>query len=170
MLEVSAKGTVPVLQLTNGRVIDESLDVMLWALEQSDPFSLLKQQTLFQSRVLIDINDHQFKPCLDRYKYAVRFPEQTEQEHRDKCLFFLKHLNELLKESPYLLGETTCLADMAIFPFIRQFASVDRDWFYSANHINLQDWLQRLLDSELFKSVMVKYKPWLENNRQAVDF
>lgn len=170
MLNTSPKGTVPVLQLADGQIIDESLDVMLWALEQSDPLNLLKQQTLSQSKVLIDINDQQFKPCLDRYKYAVRFPEDSEQVYRDQCLFFLKQLDDLLAANSFLLGENLSLADMAIFPFIRQFASVDRNWFNSANYINLRDWLQQLLDTDLFKSVMIKYKPWLENERKAIDF
>jgi len=170
MLDVSSKGTVPVLQLVDGKIIDESLDVMRWALEQSDPLNLLSQQTLSQSTTLIDINDQQFKPCLDQYKYAVRFPEHSEQVYRDRCLFFLKQLDDLLLENQYLLGINLSLADIAIFPFIRQFASVDRNWFNSTNYINLQDWLQQLLDSELFKSVMIKYIPWLENERQAMDF
>lgn len=170
MLNISSKGTVPVLQLADGQVIDESLDVMFWALEQVDPLNLLEQQTLSHSKALVDINDHQFKPCLDRYKYAVRFPEQTEQVYREQCVFFLKQLDDLLIKNPYLFGEKLCLADIAIFPFIRQFASVDRRWFDSSDYINLREWLQRLLDSELFTSVMNKYKPWLENERKAIDF
>jgi len=170
ILDISSKGTVPVLQLSDDRVIDESLDIMFWALEQSDPLNLLEQRTLSQSKALIDINDHQFKPCLDRYKYALRFPEQSEIIYRNQCLFFLKQLDDLLNENACLLGAKLCLADIAIFPFIRQFASVDKDWFNSSNYNNLRHWLQRQLDSKLFRSVMMKYKPWMENKRQVVDF
>lgn len=170
MLDISPKGTVPVLLLPDGRVIDESLDVMFWALNQYDPLDLLKEKTLIQSKRLIEINDQQFKPCLDRYKYAIRFPEKSQQQHRELCSFFLQQLDGLLQVNHYLLGNRMCLADIAIFPFIRQFAGVDSSWFYSTSYTSLHQWLQKMLDSELFKSVMTKYQPWLENKHQIVGF
>jgi len=170
MLDISPKGTVPVLLLPDGGVIDESLDIMFWALNQSDQLDLLKEKTLTQSKRLIEINDQQFKPCLDRYKYAIRFPEKSQQQHRELCSFFLQQLDGLLQANHYLLGNRICLADIAIFPFIRQFAGVDRSWFYSTSYTSLHQWLQKMLESELFKSVMTKYQPWLENKQQIIGF
>jgi glutathione S-transferase len=125
MLLISPKGTVPVLQLADGRVIDQSLDIMLWALALNDPQQWLQgEKSLPESaKALIDTNDGPFKFWLDRYKYADRHPEQSAEHYRQQAEEFLQSLERLLEVREYLLGEHLSIADMAIFPFIRQFAA-----------------------------------------------
>lgn len=154
MLAVSPKGTVPVLVLPDGKVIDESLDIMAWALAQQDPDGWLTDNRLFQE--LITENDGSFKRALDQYKYATRFPEQSAEVYRQQGERFLARLEALLSEHAYLLSEKLTQADVAIFPFIRQFSMVDRDWFAEAPYPHLRQWLAGLLDSELFNAVMQK--------------
>lgn len=154
MLAVSPKGTVPVLVLPDGKVIDESLDIMAWALAQQDPDGWLTDNRLFQE--LITENDSSFKRALDQYKYAARFPEQSAEVYRQQGERFLARLEALLSEHAYLLSEKLTQADVAIFPFIRQFSMVDRDWFAEAPYPHLRQWLAGLLDSELFNAVMQK--------------
>ena len=119
MLEASSKGTVPVLIETNGRVIDESLDVMAWALDQRDTDHWLKGQGLQDP--LIKCCDNTFKHWLDRYKYAVRFPEQSEQWYREQGELFLDQLEQLLTDHCYLRGDSLSAVDVAVMPFVRQF-------------------------------------------------
>ena len=156
MLKHSPKGTVPVLITSKGQVIDESLDVMLWALAQHDPDNWLLKNA--QNRALIKLNDHQFKPLLDRYKYADRHPEFTERQHRELTIPFIENLNDALKKQTHLTGDQLSLADIALFPFIRQYAFVDKDWFNQLPFNKLQQWLNHLLNSDLFNQVMKKYK------------
>lgn len=154
MLAVSPKGTVPVLVLPDGKVIDESLDIMAWALAQQDPDGWLTDNRLFQE--LITENDGSFKRALDQYKYATRFPEQSAEVYRQQGERFLARLEALLSEHAYLLSEKLTQADVAIFPFIRQFSMVDTDWFAEAPYPRLRQWLAGLLASELFNGVMQK--------------
>ncbi len=162
----SPKATVPVLQLVSGDVIDESMDIMFWALKQNDPAHWLPTTTDEQYQIdqLIKENDVQFKPRLDRYKYASGHPEMTEQEHRIAAVPFLLHLEKLLCQHRFLIAERTTLADVAIFPFIRQFAGVDQQWFQDAPYPKLRAWLQDWLGSPLFQAVMMKYPPWKEDD------
>ena len=158
MLALSAKGTVPVLSV-DGRVIDESLDIMRWALAQNDPQDwLLKDDPVGTEQIarLIEENDTQFKVHLNRYKYAERYPEQPMEFYRTEGEVFLRRLDELLERRDYLLADHPTLADMALMPFVRQFAHVDREWFAQTPYRRLQAWLQRLLESELFTAVMKK--------------
>ncbi len=127
MLEASSKGTVPVLIETNGRVIDESLDVMAWALDQQDSDQWLKGEGLKDP--LIDSCDNSFKHWLDRYKYAVRFPEHSEQWYRAQGECFLNQLEQLLTDHCYLRGDSLSVVDVAVMPFVRQFAAVDTNWW-----------------------------------------
>lgn len=154
MLAVSPKGTVPVLVLPDGKVIDESLDIMAWALAQQDPDGWLTDNRLFQE--LITENDSSFKRALDQYKYAARFPEQSAEVYRQQGERFLARLEALLSEHAYLLSEKLTQADVAIFPFIRQFSMVDTDWFAETPYPHLRQWLAGLLASELFNAVMQK--------------
>ncbi len=154
MLAISPKGTVPVLD-SGGRVIDESLEIMRWALAQNDPQGWLLDG---DSRIaeLIEANDHGFKVQLNCYKYAERYPEQPMEVYRAEGAVYLQKLEALLNDRDYLLTDHPSLADIALLPFVRQFAHVDREWFAQTPYIRLQAWLQRLLESELFTSIMKK--------------
>lgn len=152
MLELSPKGTVPVLVCADGRVIEQSLEIMLWALAQYDPDNWLGPD----SAALIEENDQVFKVNLDRYKYAIRYPEQPMEHYRAQGAAFLQRLEMMLEQTPYLAGDTLSLADIALAPFVRQFAHVDRDWFEQAPYPRLNTWLEQFLASELFTAVMAK--------------
>ena len=158
MLAISPKGTVPVLQLPDGTVIDESLDIMRWALAQHDPENWL--DTGADSEKLIQWNDGDFKYYLDRYKYADRYPEFPASYYRNRGEMFLAALESRLSQNPYLGGGHFSIADAAIFPFIRQFAAVDNQWFVSTDYLYLKKWLNALLASDLFGIAMVKYPVW----------
>jgi len=160
MLLISPKGTVPVLQLENGRVLDESLDVMLWALQQNDPEHWLKATSLANAKVLIRRNDEPFKYFLDRYKYADRYPAYSGLYYRQQGELFLADIERLLTQSAYLCGEQFSLADAAILPFIRQFCAVDPAWFKASPYPALRRWLNHFLASSLFEQVMTKYPCW----------
>lgn len=162
MLDISPKGTVPVLQLTDGTVIEQSREIMLWALEQNDPENLLDKTVLNEANALIDQNDNEFKYWLDRYKYADRHLEMTQEEYRQKGEVFLQRLDALLSKNSYLLGANIGVADIGIMPFVRQFAHVDREAFYGLPYPNLQRWLQDWLQHPFFLQVMTKFKPWEE--------
>ncbi len=162
MLMLSPKGTVPVMQLTDGTVLEESLDIMKWALRQSDPdgWNLSNASVRAMIDQLIEENDFSFKPSLDGYKYPRGSPEKTAEEHRDAGAVFLAALERRLQKSDYLLGETISLADVALFPFVRQFAGVDQEWFKSSTFVNLRAWLHFFVEHPLFTRVMQKYPPW----------
>jgi glutathione S-transferase len=158
MLALSPKGTVPVLSV-DGRVIDESLAIMHWALAQHDPEDwLLKDDPAAQSLIatLIEENDLGFKYHLNRYKYAERYPEQPMEHYRAEGEVFLRKLDELLAQRDYLLADHLSLADVALAPFVRQFAHVDRQWFAATPYRRLQAWLGGFLESQLFSAVMAK--------------
>jgi glutathione S-transferase len=158
MLALSPKGTVPVLSV-DGQVIDESLAIMRWALAQNDPQDwLLKEDPAGQALIaaLIEENDQAFKVHLNRYKYAERYPDQPMAVYRAEGEVFLRKLDELLDGRDYLLAGHPTLADVALMPFIRQFAHVDREWFAQTPYVRLQAWLQRFLESALFTGVMQK--------------
>ncbi len=164
MLRYSPKGTVPVLVLTDGEqetVIDESRDIMMWALELNDPEGWLSDKT-DTTKCLIDRNDREFKPILDRYKYHVRFPEKSKQGYLDEAEPILRDLNKRLSEHAYLLGEVRSLADAAIFPFIRQFYFAGQKDFEALGLDPLYHWLENWLRSELFQAVMVKRPLFVE--------
>jgi glutathione S-transferase len=162
LLEASPKGTVPVLVLPNGEVIDESWDIVQWALGRNDPDNWLGTDAIHLDRAepLIKLNDFDFKEKLDRYKYPDRFPEHPQTYYRDWGEAYLQALEARLVASPYLLGDMLTVADIGIFPFIRQFAFVDRDWFDKAPYPRLRSWLDALLKSMLFTAVMDKYPVW----------
>lgn len=163
MLQVSPKGTVPVL-VDGGTVIDESLDIVHWALARHDPDNWLPREETRRAEIeaLIAVNDHEFKAALDRYKYATRFPEQSAEAYRKQCEFFLQTLEQRLREQPWLCGRQRTLADVAIFPFVRQFAMVDMVWFEHSQYRALAAWLSALKESDLFLAVMQKYPLWVE--------
>lgn len=158
MLRLSPKATVPVLVLGDGQVIDESLDVMLWSLAQADPDQWLDIDET--SSQLIRRSDEEFKPLLDCYKYADRHPQLTPLEHRARAEVFVDELNQLLNRHAYLSGDQCRLTDMAIFPFIRQFAGVDAAWFDSSQYSSVRSWLNGLLAHDLFQRIMSKNSFW----------
>lgn len=162
MLALSSKATVPVLQLGNGVVLDESLDIMRWALQHSDRDHWLPQTDAEKqlTEQLLATNDGPFKQALDRYKYWTRFPERTQQQYRSEAEVFILPLESVLAQQPFLLGGRSRLPDHAIFPFIRQFSNVDKTWFDSAPYPNLQRWLRQHLSNPLFEAVMHKYPQW----------
>ena len=168
MLAISPKGTVPVLQLLDGTVIEESREIMTWALEQQDAQGLLAAQTLPQANALIDKNDNEFKYWLDRYKYADRHLDMSQAEYRQRGEVFLQMLEALLIKNSYLLRESITIADIGIMPFVRQFAHVNRKVFYDLPYPNLQRWLQDWLSHPLFLQAMTKFAPWQEKDDVVV--
>jgi len=212
MLAVSPKGTVPVLVLDDGvvnnasdnisdgisdsanddkMVVDESLDIMSWALSGIDSIAIeniLFNDTLNDENIinrafktgvfdfslidtsseLIQYNDQKFKYYLDRYKYADRYPEHDERHYREKGMAFIQILEERLNLTPFLNGDALTLDDVAIFPFVRQFAHVDREWFFAQSYPRLIAWLSAWLESSVFKKAMKKYKPWLADQEKEV--
>jgi len=159
---VSSKNTVPVLVTPDGTMIDESWDIVLWSLRQNDPENWLgdDESNVIPADQVLEINDFSFKEDLDRYKYFERHPEHPQSYYRERGEEFLEELEETLSESRYLLGDCPTLADIAVFPFIRQFVNVDRDWFEQTPYTHLRNWLDAWLVSELFESVMVKHPEW----------
>ncbi len=165
MLVLSPKATVPVLQLNEAGesyVLEESIEIMLWALKQNDPSHWLgdEQSLVADSLEWIAACDGEFKYWLDRYKYADRYPDFTQEYYREKAMRFISQIEEVLEKQTCLLGEKPSLADVAVFPFVRQFAYVDKSWFNSAVGQNTREWLDYHLASVWFKSVMDKVPQW----------
>ncbi|GAA4041185.1 glutathione S-transferase [Parerythrobacter jejuensis] len=159
MLEASPKGTVPVLQLADGTVLEESIEIMRWALSRNDPEGWLAGD----DAGLIALGDGAFKYHLDRYKYPTRYedePNHGKVDHRGEGLAILSDLNFRLADRAQLMGPQRTMADIALFPFIRQFANVDRTWFDVRPIPHLHEWLADHLASDLFQNIMPKYTPW----------
>jgi len=170
LLELSAKATVPVMRLDD-RVLEQSLDIMNWALEQQDPDGWLDydEATLARMILLVEDCDQDFKPNLDRYKYADRHAELSQQQHRALAEAFISRLDAQLSiqqasENAYLFGPKPGYADVAVLPFVRQFAYVDIEWFKTSPYTALAGWLDHFLTSELFRAVMKKYPAWQEGD------
>ncbi len=171
LIELSPKATVPVLLTADDKVIDESIDIAFWALAQHDPdnwYQSLTSEQHEQMLALIENNDGEFKYFLDRYKYADRYPEQDERFYREQGEKTLTRLEQLLTEHDCLLRDSWTLADIALLPFIRQFAFVDKDWFDSAPYPRVRAWLEAFLESDLFRSVMNKYPQWQEGDEPVI--
>ncbi|MFM8341093.1 MAG: glutathione S-transferase [Methylomonas sp.] len=168
MLNASPKGTVPVLVLEDGQVIDESFDIMRWALQQNDPANWLSSLNDDDIKQLIAGNDGQFKQALDRYKYADRYPAFPESHYRQQGEIFLAALEQRLNQTEYLSGANFAIADAAILPFIRQFAAVDSNWFNQADYPKIRLWLQQFVGSSLFAAIMGKYPAWQPNQARLI--
>ncbi|MBT8411329.1 MAG: glutathione S-transferase [Octadecabacter sp.] len=156
-LATSPKGTVPVLKAD--QTIEESIDIMHWALAQSDPEGLMRPMT-DQAFALIRENDGPFKTALDRTKYAVRYPEIDPAKSRTDAAGFIAKLDAQLAGQRWLLGDAPALADLAILPFVRQFAHVDVSWWDAQPWPDAQRWLASFKASDRFAAIMTKYMPW----------
>jgi glutathione S-transferase len=161
LLQISPKATVPVLQLPDGAVLEQSLDIMHWALQQNDAQGWLKSDAQAAS-ALISLNDGEFKKALDRYKYPDRYPERSQLFYREQGEQFLQRLETALAGRRYLLGDAASIADVAIFPFIRQFAAVDAEWFAQSGYVSLRAWLAGWVGSDLFDEVMQKFPTYVK--------
>ena len=173
MIAASAKGTVPILVLNNEQppptVIDESLDVMLWALAKNDPDNLLHpfdRSALPKMLVLIRLFDDEFKTCLNAYKAAKRYREDNVTEYRLACEVYIQELESRLAATtarqPFLMSAQESLADIALLPFIRQFAKVERQWYQQSPYPKVRQWLNYYLQSAMFTKVMAKHDLWLK--------
>lgn len=162
MLEISPKGTVPVLQLSDGTVIEESLDIAIWALGENDPEKLLTPDAgdLDEMLALISKMDDEFKPLLDQYKYRIHSDPDMATSARNRALEFLKKLDEQLFGQDFLYGSQIRVADICILPFVRQFAHVDKDWFWAQGFTHVLSWLDRFLASDRFAQIMPKFQVW----------
>ncbi len=182
MLTMSPKGTVPVLILENSvdfnnenegkkQVIDESLDIMLWALNLNDPENLLYSQTpecLKEMLKIIEENDKQFKPTLEQYKRARRYHNNDEEHYRLLCEPFVQQLESRLTQHEFLMGSTPSLLDYALLPFIRQFSRVNRQVYLQGPYAHLQRWLNHHLQSRHYSKAMFKYPLWLDKHRECI--
>jgi len=193
MLVASPKGTVPILvlasvenstpQLDSAQVIDESLDIMLWALGESDPHNLLRAKaldslmnssdtksstTLADMLSLITMFDSEFKSALEAYKSAKRYHDTSVQDCRHQCELFIQQLEQRLSNHQYLMDESESLADIALLPFIRQFARVERQWYLQSPYPQLKRWLNHYLQSAMFTKVMAQYPLWAEGQKAVV--
>lgn len=171
MLDASPKGEVPVLVFEDSSVIDESLDIMIWALNQSDPSNLLYNRlpNTYQSILdLINRNDNEFVDALKKYKAASRYHDSEEINCRQQCEPFIVYLEQRLAKHDYIFGDTASLADYAVLPFIRQFSRVDRKWYLQAPYPNLRRWLERHYQNPMFSKAMKKYPQWLDKKESIL--
>lgn len=160
MVAISPKATVPVMQYGN-LVLEQSLDIMRWALSQHDPDGWLTDENNMAVNTLIEVNDGSFKKILDQYKYPSRFPEVNPVDLLTSALNqHLRPLNNQLKKTEFLLGAKLSMADVAIFPFIRQFHMVDETLFSLYQLEDLKKWLNDCIESDLFLSIMQKHPVW----------
>ncbi|KZN12308.1 glutathione S-transferase [Marinomonas sp. TW1] len=176
LLALGGRTTVPQMIDEQGERYPESMDIMLWALKQTARKELAEllwpspgvRQTKINT--WISYNDNQFKYWLDRYKYADRYPDKTELEYRQRAEVFMKRLNNRLSLHKYLLGDDMSLADIAIFPFIRQFSNVDKNWFETSEYDNLKLWLDSFVNDDFFNDVIMKKLPSWQNGQADVVF
>ncbi len=179
MLNVSPKGTVPVLVFpdahnkysTRSKVIDESLDIMVWALQQNDPKDLLHKdnpENLIEMLELARRNDKEFKPQLEIYKKSKRFRTGTEIEERQKCEVFIAELEKRLTEQNFFIGQKPSLIDYALIPFVRQFSRVNKAWFKQAPYPLLRSWIEQHMQTRLYAKAMEKYPLWLDEYEECV--
>jgi len=169
-LAVSEKATVPVLLLNDGAIIEESLDIIRWALDTSDAGEKLTpdQGNMRGALALIERLDADFKPHLDAYKYLYRSDPEAAFSAREKAMAFLNELDGMLAGQSFLYGQKRSVADIGVAPFVRQFAHVDRDWFYAQGWENLKPWLLAFLESDAFKRIMKKYPKWAAGDDATV--
>ena len=166
LYRISKKGTVPVLKLVDGTVIDESVDIMKWCMKQNDLDGWFRDNYALQNR-FIKNNDTEFKYWLDRYKYHIRYIENSFEKYQKEVEAFLIKYNLILQENYFLMGKKLSLVDVALMPFIRQAAHVDISWF-AQNFPALSEWLEKLKVSPLFLSIMKKYDIWHDSGEGVI--
>ena len=166
ILKVSPKATVPVLVLPDEKVFDESWDILKWALAQKDPDNWLgeNKQFLLDAEMLVETNDFSFKSDLDHYKYADRFPEHSVDHYRQACEEFIEELETMLSVNNFLVTDQLTIADIAVFPFVRQFSLVDKNWFEQSPYKNVQRWLESLITTTLFQNIFQKHNNWQDGD------
>ena len=168
MITASPKATVPVLVLANTKVVEESLAIMLWALNETDPDNLLQSHNEHELSAMLNLIksfDHDFKVCLEQYKCAKRYRESNIIECRVECEQFMQTLEDRLNRNSFLISNTESLADIALLPFIRQFARVERQWYLQSPYPKVRQWLNNYLQSPMFTKVMAKYPLWLDDHQ-----
>lgn len=171
MLSASPKGTVPVLVLSDGRVLEQSIDIMLWALNQSDPHDLLYREEPYKLNTMMEfiaLNDGDFVAVLNQYKAASRYRDENKVTHRENCEAFVEKLEQRLAQQRFFFGDKPSLADYAVLPFLRQFARVDRPWFTRSPYPRLQQWLKIHFSNPLYSKAMVKVPQWLESREDLI--
>ena len=166
LYRISKKGTVPVLKLVDGTVIDESVDIMKWCIKQNDLDGWFEDNYALQNR-FIKNNDTEFKYWLDRYKYHIRYIENSYEKYQKEVEAFLIKYNLILQENYFLMGKKLSLVDVALMPFIRQAAHVNIGWF-TQNFPALSEWLEKLKVSPLFLSIMKKYDIWDDSGEGVI--
>jgi glutathione S-transferase len=164
LLRISPQFTVPCLE-TPTKTISESMDIMFWALQKNDPEFLLDMPKDGQN--IISYNDNQFKKTLDRTKYQTKLINVDIAKERKVASEFLNQLDNLLTKT-FLFGDKKTLADIAILPFIRQYAFIDRAWFKEQNWTNVINWLDRFLTSPSFVAIQTKYPIWVQNQDPVI--
>ena len=172
MIDISPKGTVPVLLLDDGTMIEESIDIMKWSFSLNDPLLILEEYQEKKNEMdhLIQLFDSSFKNYLDRYKYSNRYENEDPIVNRDLAIEILDKIERQINNHNLLYGNRFSFVDMAILPFIRQFRIADIDWFDNDMALpRIQQWLNQFLNSDLYLTVMNKYKVW-ENNDPIVYF
>ena len=171
MIEASPKGEVPVLVLDDGTVIDESIDIMRWALNKNDPQDLLYKNhpsLIEEIEIFINFNDNEFVDALKKYKASSRYHDDAEVKHRQQCEVFIKDIESRLSKHEYIFGDVPSLADYAILPFIRQFSRVDRKWYLQSPYPKLRNWLEGQYNNPLFSKAMKKYPQWLDEKENIL--
>jgi len=171
LLECSPKGTVPVLVLPDGEVIEQSLDVMNWALQQNDPQDLLRSgnpSLSDQIHQLIQHNDNKFIGHLEKYRASVRYRNDDIEQRRNFCEAFITELERKLAQHDYLFGDSPSLADFAVMPFVSQFVRVEKKWFVQSEYQNVGRWLRTLLESKLYTQVMKQYPLWNDTKQDCL--
>jgi glutathione S-transferase len=171
LLEISPKGTVPVMVLPDGSVLEESMHIMHWAFDQEEEINprRFRENEILVIEQLISENDGPFKHILDRYKYPENYSDEPVRDWRQESDKFLGKLEMFLKHNTYLFGDKPAIEDLAIMPFVRQFRMVDTEWFdKESSYNNTKVWLNNWLEDDVFTRVMDKYTPWQKNDEKMV--
>lgn len=171
LLKCSPKGTVPVLVLPDGKVIEQSWDVMMWALQQNDPQDLLRSRNPSlseQIHQLIQHNDNEFIGHLEKYRASVRYRNDDIEQRRNLCEVFIAELEGKLAQHDYLFGDSPSLADFAVMPFVSQFVRVEKKWFVQSEYQNVGRWLRTHLESKLYTQVMKQYPLWNDTKQDCL--